>query len=418
MTAATDSSHFYIANIMYDFNLAQTALAKFIEDEVGFKINASSLNKYLLRRRSIIKYDDNKAIITCAINKFLAANDIPQTLISKIWDDGEPRGFAEASKDAMRMRVLRELKKSQQEKQKPELTQPEPEMLTQKARMHFKVSKDPFVNEINSADDLFLHDAQRFAREQMLHSISSGTMMALIGESGAGKTQVRRSFYHIVGRDEEKMIIIEPQTIDKKDMTPSLILAAIVDELGIEGVPQNREKAARYIQKHLRAMSEQGYKFALVFEEAHDLPERVLKFLKRMWEWENGFSKLLSMILIGQNELKENLSSIKLNVREFSRRCHQVELPPLADSMPEYLSHKLERAGQSIGNVITPEGVKHLGLLLRDQQSYSNHRHGHSIDNSTPLTVNSWISASMNHCAKIGEPLITPEVIDQIKRSL
>jgi type II secretory pathway predicted ATPase ExeA len=417
-SAATEPNHYYLCNILHSHQLRQSDLARFIEEQTGIAINHSSFNKFLLRRRSIKKFDAELFTITQAISTFLSNQKVPEFEVLKMWHEGTPLTPHpnSVSQDAVRKRIARDLKKM--EIQKQETIQPEPQMLTPKAIAHFKVHKDPFINEVNSADDLFLHHQQRFAREQMLNAVNSATMMALIAESGAGKTQVRKSFYHAISQHETKMIIIEPQTIDKRDMTPGLILAAIVDELNLTGVPHNREALARYIQKHLKNMVAQGYKFALVFEEAHDLPDKVLKFLKRMWEWDNGFRKLLGIILIGQNELKANLHETQLQVREFSRRCHQVELYPLADSMGEYLSHKFARAGQSIDKVITPDAIQNLRKKLLGTASYGIARGSDYVDYSYPLTVNAWISNAMNLCASLGEPIITPGIIDKIKEGL
>lgn len=409
---------FYLVNILRDNELQQRDLASYIGKETGITINPSSFNKYLLRRRSIKKIDNQQQTITQAISKFLLSHNVPEREIPKMWDEGEAINTSPKarSKDALRKQVERDIKA--REKLEQETIQPEPEMLTPKAIAHFKVHKDPFVNEINSADDLFLHQQQRIAREQMLNAVNSATMMALIAESGAGKTQVRKSFYHAISMHEDKMIIIEPQTIDKSGMTPALILAAIVDELNLTNVPHNREALSRFIQKHLKTMLGQGYKFALVFEEAHDLPDKVLKFLKRIWEWDNGFRKLIAIILIGQNELKANLHETQLQVREFSRRCHQIELFPLADSMGEYLEHKFSRAGQSIGNVITPDAIQNLRSKLTCRASYGISRGCEQVDYSYPLTVNAWISNAMNLCASLGEPIITPAIIDKVKEGL
>ena len=417
-SAATDVSHFFICNILHDNKLRQSDLARFIQDKTNMAINHSSFNKYLLRRRSIKKFVEQKAAMTEAIGEFLTQHEVPNEDISRMWEEGEPLSAVplSSSRDALRKRNEREIKQMEQKKQ--DTIQPEPEMLTPRALAHFKVNKDPFINEVNSAEDLFLHQQQRFAREQMLNAVNSATMMALIAESGAGKTQVRKSFYHAISQHESKMIIIEPQTIDKRDMTPGLILAAIVDELNLTGVPHNREAVARYIQKHLKNMVAQGYKFALVFEEAHDLPDKVLKFLKRMWEWDNGFRKLLGIILIGQNELKANLHETQLQVREFSRRCHQVELYPLADSMGDYLTHKFARAGQQIDKVILPEAIENLRAKLLGSSSYGISRGTDYVDHSYPLTVNAWVSNAMNLCASLGEPIITPGIIDKIKEGL
>lgn len=419
MTAATAPTHYYIANILRDHMLRQSELAVFIQDQTGVSINPSSFNKYILGKRPNHKYEANLSAITTAIAAFLRTNKVSEDCIKQMWQPGKPyqdNYTTQVTKEAIRKRVERATKKTQdqQQQQRNNTIQPEPEMLSSKALAHFKLHRDPFINEISSAADLFLHQQQRFAREQMLHAVRNATMLALIAESGAGKSQVRKSFFHAVSQSDEHIRIIEPEVIDKADMTPEMIMHAIADELQIKGVPHGKEKQARFIKKHLQTLVGQGFKFALVIEEAHDLPDKVLKFLKRTWEWDDGFKKLIAIILIGQNELKGKLSETQIHVREFSRRCHQVELYPLADSMGEYLSHKFERAGQSIDKIITPAAITHLRQKLLREESWGQHRPADIKDHSYPLTVNAWVSNAINRCVALGEPMVTPAIIDKV----
>jgi type II secretory pathway predicted ATPase ExeA len=90
-----------------------------------------------------------------------------------------------------------------------------------------------------------------------------------------------------------------------------------------------------------------------VIDEAHSLPIPTIKHLKRFFELELGFKKLLSIILIGQPELKAKLSERNQDVREVVQRCEMVELAPLdGGRLDEYLKFKFDRLGKPIGEVI------------------------------------------------------------------
>ncbi|XLM22759.1 AAA family ATPase, partial [Chromobacterium piscinae] len=92
-----------------------------------------------------------------------------------------------------------------------------------------------------------------------------------------------------------------------------------------------------------------GYRHCLVIDEAHSLPIPTLKHLKRFFELELGFKKLLSIILIGQPELKVKLSERDAAVREVVQRCEMVELAPLEGGrLEEYLKFKLERMNKPV----------------------------------------------------------------------
>jgi type II secretory pathway predicted ATPase ExeA len=84
----------------------------------------------------------------------------------------------------------------------------------------------------------------------------------------------------------------------------------------------------------------------LVIEEAHDLTTMMFKHLKRFWEMEKGFTKLLGIILIGQPELKAKLDArINFEAREFINRCEVFELSPLGPDLEAYIEFKLKRVG-------------------------------------------------------------------------
>ncbi|VEI45183.1 Uncharacterised protein [Actinobacillus equuli] len=56
---------------------------------------------------------------------------------------------------------------------------------------------------------------------------------------------------------------------------------------------------------------------------------------------EDGFKKLLSIVLIGQPELKLKLSERNTEVREVVQRCEVVELAPLDAELERYVQHNL-----------------------------------------------------------------------------
>lgn len=102
----------------------------------------------------------------------------------------------------------------------------------------------------------------------------------------------------------------------------------------------------------MRDSSRAGNKHLLVIEEAHGLPLPTLKHLKRFRELEDGFRKLLGIVLIGQPELRMKLSETNPEVREVTQRIELVELQALDAELENYLNFKFARAGKRVGDVI------------------------------------------------------------------
>ena len=66
-----------------------------------------------------------------------------------------------------------------------------------------------------------------------------------------------------------------------------------------------------------------------MIEEAHDLAVPTLKYLKRLWELEDGFDRLLGVLLFAQPELMSVLDARSWAVREVVRRIEVVEVGAL-----------------------------------------------------------------------------------------
>lgn len=80
------------------------------------------------------------------------------------------------------------------------------------------------------------------------------------------------------------------------------------------------------MHRALKNSYESGYRHVLIIEEAHCLPIATLKHLKRLRELETGFTKLLSIILIGQSATGGKRS--RGRVRRGSLRPHRRRMPP------------------------------------------------------------------------------------------
>ncbi|WP_138581835.1 AAA family ATPase [Pseudoalteromonas sp. S2755] len=289
-----------------------------------------------------------------------------------------------------------------------EYEDPEPEMLTANAKKFFKLRRDPFENEITSEDDLFLVDAHRIILEDMLTAANAGSMIALYGECGSGKTIIRRTFIHQVQQDHPDVILIQPARLDRRKITAESISTAICRALQIKHKPSAEERDAA-IEEALIESANNGHLHLMVIDEAHDLSADVIKLLKRIWELTHGFRRVMGIVLIGQSELAKKLSG--QHVREFSWRCNQIKMQPLGIYVPEYIRHKLSRVGVDADKIFTEDALSAIrgkcmgrirhGIALDDAE----------LDRSYPLNVNTWLAKAMNAAAQIGEQQITEPLV-------
>lgn len=281
----------------------------------------------------------------------------------------------------------------------------ETEMLSQNAKKHFKLFRDPFTDDVNNADDVFLAEDQRYIRQSMFHIAKHGGLLAVVAESGGGKSVLRRDLIDRIARENHPITVIFPRVVDKERLTAGAICEAIIKDLNPHAkTPQSLEAKARKVEELLKASGQAGNMHLLLIEEAHDLTIHTLKMLKRFWELEDGFRKLLSIILIGQPELKSKLDERSYpQAREFIRRCELVEMMPLDRNLEAYLGFKLKRLDKQLGDVFDQDAFDAMRELLARKRL-----------GSYPLIVNNLVTKAMNLSAEIGEEKISAAVIQQI----
>lgn len=235
----------------------------------------------------------------------------------------------------------------------------EREMLSQSAKRHFALLRDPFQDDVQGHEDVFLTPEQRYIRENMFNTAQQGGFLAVIGESGAGKSVLRRDLLDRIRREDHAIVPIMPRTIDKQRLTAGAICDAITGDLSSENPRRSLEAKARQIERLLISSGRDGASHVLIIEEAHDLSIQTLKFLKRFWELEDGFRRLLAIILIGQPELGDKFTGNNaIQAREVIRRMDVAELDPLGDGLEEYLAFKLKRLNRKPEEVFEADPMR------------------------------------------------------------
>ena len=285
-------------------------------------------------------------------------------------------------------------------------------MLTMKAYKKFGLFQDPFSGDVTKAEDVFLTDETRFIAEFLYQTAKVGGMVALLGESGSGKTTIRRYAMDRIQSEGQKVKIISPRSIDKARLTTSAICDAIIQDCSAEKPKRTLEAKSRQVEKILTNSSRAGYNHVLMIEEAHDLNIWTLKYLKRFWELEDGFKKLLAIVLIGQTEMKAKLDeSQNWEAREVIRRIEVLELKPLGTGkeVADYLDIKFKRLGKERDKIITDEGCEAIAEKLRKQT-----RRGVVYSVGYPLLINNWTRMAMNQAAELGADFVDADVVNSL----
>lgn len=381
--------------------LKQSELAKALRQHNGRAFSPASLSHLL--NWNVWPKETPADTVRGQIERWLLDANVPREVIATIWNiDGRDalRNVQPVGIQAGRphLRAVNKLD--------PDFDPiGETEMLSANAKKHFSIFKDPFSDDVQGPDDVYLSPDQRYIREAMFSAAKHGGFLAVIGESGAGKSVLRKDLIDRINRDGHPISVVQPRAIDKTRLSTSNIFEAIICDLQPGArLRQSYEAKARQAETLLRDSSRAGNSHVLLIEEAHDLAIPTLKSLKRFWELEDGFKRLLAIILVGQPELKGKLDERQnFEAREVIRRCEVAELAPLDRNLEGYLELKLKRIGKDAREIFEPDAYDMMRRRLIERRM-----------GVYPLIVNNLVTKAMNLCAEIGAVKINADVIKEI----
>ena len=292
--------------------------------------------------------------------------------------------------------------------------------LTPEAKKKFALFKNIFTENIRSAGELFNNTDINYVREAMWQvAKGNSSFIAVVGQSGAGKSTLRRELIDRIERERESVIVIEPYVLATEDndfkgkTLKSLHIAESILAALAPSTNAKRSPEARFRQVHqlLKESSRAGHHHILIIEEAHSLPIPTLKHLKRFIELENGFTPLLSIILIGQDELKIKLAENNQEVREVVQRCEIVTLEPFTHtSLVDYLQHRCKAADRKLSDFIDESGLDAICTKLTRNVGRKNQ----SESLLYPLAVGNLLTGALNVAAELGSDIITGDLVMEV----
>lgn len=385
-----------------------------------FKTNQSQLAKHLCLSHATVaqicnhgkfpKTPDEKTV-RAGILRFLEEHGADSQVCSRAFDDVQippnpplSKGGAQRAGDFPQEEVMLLRKQT----------------LTPDTRKHFGLFSDPFADDLQSHEDVFLSGDVRYVRETLWHVARHGGFVAIVGESGAGKSTLRRDLIDRINRENQQIVVIEPYVLgmeenDAKGKTLKAVQIAeaiIAAAAPMESIKRSSEARFRQVHRVLKDGNRAGMKYLLVIEEAHGLPTATLKHLKRFLELEDGFKKLLGIVLIGQTELRLRLSEQNHEVREVVQRCEVVELSPLDNELEAYLKFKFQRLGKPLADIAESSAID----ALRAKLTFNSGRgakDARSVSLLYPLAVSNLLIAAMNLAASQGFPRVDGDIVKE-----
>lgn len=403
-----------LKGVLIRYGITQPALAEAVLQRNGVPLSSTSIS--FIVNGGYFPKSTPQEDIKRQTEQYLRSRGVPADEIATIWEsDGadelrnvHPVGsHLSRSATAAAMRAAKGAAKLA-EIRETTIEPVETTMLSPAAKRHFKLFRDPFQEDVAGPDDVFLSSEQRYISEAMFQTAKHGGFLAVAGESGSGKSTLRKMLLDRI--KGQPIRVIFPRSLDKTRLSTGNICQAIINDLA-PGTKfrSSLEGQARQVEDVLMQSARADNSHVLVVEEAHDLSINTLKYLKRFYELEDGFKKLLSIVLIGQPELKDKLDENRYpEAREVIRRCELAELLPLDGDLEKYLAHKFKRAGLELPTLFAADAYD--GIRARLTKSKGSQKYSQLY----PLVVNNLVTKAMNRAAELGIPTISGDLVREI----
>jgi general secretion pathway protein A len=195
------------------------------------------------------------------------------------------------------------------------------------------------------------HDEALSRLDFLIHE-QSMLLGMLTGEVGCGKTLTRAVFTDHLSPDRFCVVTQENSSFRFNDLMEFVLRALEGEAPGCR-----RGKLSRYdsFVRILERLATERRHLVLVFDEAQEMPPATLNELKQLTNLNREGRSLLTVILVGQPELRERVARLPAINQRISLRFH---LNPLSrDEAADYLRHRLKAAGHPTGELFPREAV-------------------------------------------------------------
>ncbi|MBK7491455.1 MAG: AAA family ATPase [Nitrosomonas sp.] len=240
---------------------------------------------------------------------------------------------------------------------------------------HFNLNRLPFEN---VPDPLFFYDHGDHARirKQISGSLLSGRgLIVVTGPIGSGKTTLSQMIKSDFPENIKLIWMAEPPA------NSSDLYLFLAQELGVQPTSAEKTFVMRDIRNVLLKINAEGKKCLVIMDESHLMTEDVINGIRLLNNLEEGSTKLIQLLLLGQEELMEKIN--RPEMAPFKQRIAALETlgKMNVDRVLQYIKHRIHVAGG------TPELISDTGWEALTIAFGSG---------GTPRTINSLCDRSLN----------------------
>lgn len=214
-----------------------------------------------------------------------------------------------------------------------------PQNLNVPIAQYFECSKTPFPQVI-STKDLFILPQLKMVAEMTEFAFQNNMFYAVIGAVGCGKSSALQYACERLTKAHAKIINVVGGIWSFTELLRQILAA-----LSMEFKPYQPSVMIRLIQEKLIAIQNDGKKCIIIIDECHLLKQDVFSQLHILSQHPDAKNALFSLMLCGQEELAEKLSSPTARPI-LSRIAEGYYVSALShDDFDDYIDHHLKLAG-------------------------------------------------------------------------
>ncbi len=210
----------------------------------------------------------------------------------------------------------------------------------------WNLTEKPFEN---TPDPRFIYYSPQHEESlsRLLYAVKEGKGAAMLtGIFGCGKTLLGRTLFQELDSDIYRIAFIANPYLTYEEL-----LMHIIYNLGGKDLPERKtevlvnvvlERLSEILEDNLR----DGKKTVIIIDEAHVIRDRhVWEEMRLILNFQHEDKFMLTLLLLGQPELKEIINSNKQFAQRIAVRCHLGSLNEAETK--KYITHRLAVAGRS-----------------------------------------------------------------------
>jgi len=208
----------------------------------------------------------------------------------------------------------------------------------------------PFDN-VADPSFFYLSESHEEALSRLIYASKMGKGGAMLtGDIGCGKTLISKVYSKkLIEEGSEVSLLSNPP------LGPVEFLQEILYQLGISEVPDSRTKLLQILHKRMIHNMEQNRETVIIVDEAQILNEETFEEARLLLNFQSNDRFLLTLVLLGQAELKLKIRQIKQFDQRIPIKYHLHPFPFLGTI--RYIMFREKKAGFA-RNVFTTKSIK------------------------------------------------------------